>query len=116
MARSHNEALRGLMKKFPGKILGAALIPSRIFPERSRKWNGPRSNGFCSVVLDKVYPVKDHPYSEPLGSHRELWPFFKGPKSWDANLSANVQHGHRISNIAAFNATGFISSRRKRAR
>ena len=29
------------------------------------------------MAIDKVYPVRSHPYSDTLGSHRELWPFFE---------------------------------------
>jgi len=64
-------------------------------------------NGFCSVVLDKVFPVKEHAYSEPLGSHRELWPFFKRAEELSAPIYLhNVQHGHRMSNLPAFQRDG----------
>ena len=71
------------------------------------KWEWAKENGFCSVVLDKVYPVKDHPYGELLGSHRELWPFFKRAEELSMPIYLhNVQHGHRISNMPAFQRDG----------
>src|SRR5262249_55229012 len=59
------------------------------------------------VVLDKVFPVKDHPYGEPLGSHRELWPFLKRAEELSMPIYLhNVQHGHRISNLSLFQKDG----------
>ena len=107
MARSHNEALMRLMKDFPGRILGAALMPLQDVSASRREMEWARDNGFCSVVLDKVYPVKDHPLSEPLGSHRELWPFFKRAEELAMPIYLhNVQHGHRISNLPIFQRDG----------
>jgi predicted TIM-barrel fold metal-dependent hydrolase len=61
------------------------------------------------VVLDKVFPVKDHPYSEPLGSHRELWPFFKRAEELSMPIYLhNVQHGHRMSNVPVFQRDGLF--------
>src|SRR5262249_56002646 len=58
-------------------------------------------------VLDKVFPVKDHPYGEPLGIHRELWPFFKRAEELSMPIYLhNVQHGHRISNLSLFQKDG----------
>jgi predicted TIM-barrel fold metal-dependent hydrolase len=107
MARSHNEALLRLMKEFPGRILGAALIPLQDVPGSIAEMEWAAENGFCSVVLDKVMPVKDHPYSEPLGSRRELWPFFKRAEELSVPVYLhNVQHGHRLSNLPAFQRDG----------
>jgi predicted TIM-barrel fold metal-dependent hydrolase len=51
--------------------------------------------------------VKDHPYGEPLGSHRELWPFFKKAEELSMPIYLhNVQHGHRISNLPPFQRDG----------
>ncbi|MGB7946944.1 MAG: amidohydrolase family protein, partial [Candidatus Binatia bacterium] len=72
---------------------------------REMEW--AKENGFCSVVLDKVFPVKDHPFSEPLGSHRELWPFFRRAEELSMPIYLhNVQHGHRISNLLPFQRDG----------
>jgi predicted TIM-barrel fold metal-dependent hydrolase len=107
MARSHNQALRRLMTEYPGRILGAALIPLQDILGSISEMEWAKENGFCSVVLDKVYPVKDHPYGEPLGSHRELWPFFKRAEELSMPIYLhNVQHGHRISNMPAFQRDG----------
>ena len=107
MARSHNEALVRLMKELPRRVLGAALIPLQDVSASIREMEWARDNGFCSVVLDKVYPVKEHPLSEPLGGHRELWPFFKRAEALSMPIYLhNVQHGHRISNHAIFQRDG----------
>jgi predicted TIM-barrel fold metal-dependent hydrolase len=107
MARSHNEALLRLMKQYPGKILGSALIPLQDVAAAIGEMEWAMAQGFCSVVLDKVYPVKDHPYSEPLGSHRECWPFFKRAEELAVPIYLhNVQHGHRISNLPIFQRDG----------
>ncbi|MBM2805063.1 MAG: amidohydrolase [Deltaproteobacteria bacterium] len=107
MARSHNQALLRLMKKYPGRILGVALIPLQDVPASIREMEWAMDNGFCSVVLDKVYPVKEHAYSEPLGSHREIWPFFKRAQELSVPIYLhNVQHGHRISNLLPFQRDG----------
>lgn len=107
MARSHNEALLRLMSDYPGRILGVALIPLQDVPGSIREMEWAKENGFCAVVLDKVLPVGDHPYSEPLGSRRELWPFFKRAEELSVPLYLhNVQHGHRISNMPAFQRDG----------
>jgi len=107
MARSHNEALLRLMVQYPGKILGSALIPLQDVSAAIDEMEWAMAQGFCSVVLDKVYPVKDHPYSEPLGSHRECWPFFKRAEELGVPIYLhNVQHGHRISNLPIFQRDG----------
>jgi predicted TIM-barrel fold metal-dependent hydrolase len=107
MARSHNEALLRLMAKYPGRILGVALIPLQDTPASIREMEWAKQNGFCAVVVDKVFPVKDHPYSEPLGSRRELWPFFKRAEELSLPIYLhNVQHGHRISNLPPFQRDG----------
>ena len=107
MARSHNQALLRLMKQIPGRILGAALIPLQDVPGAIAEMEWALDHGFCSVVLDKVYPVKDHPYSESLGSRRELWPFFQRAEELSVPIYLhNVQHGHRISNLLPFQRDG----------
>ena len=57
--------------------------------------------------IDKVFPVREHQFSETLGSHRELWPFFKRAQELGMPLIMhNVQHGHRISNMMIFQRDG----------
>jgi len=107
MARSHNQALVRLMKEYPGRILGVALVPLQDVRASIREMEWAMDNGFCSVVLDKVFPVNEHAYSEPLGSHRELWPFFKRAEELSVPIYLhNVQHGHRISNLLPFQRDG----------
>jgi predicted TIM-barrel fold metal-dependent hydrolase len=107
MARSHNQALLRLMREYPGRILGVALIPLQDLPGSIREMEWAKENGFCAVVLDKVFPVNDHPYSEPLGSRRQIWPFFKRAEELAMPIYLhNVQHGHRISNLSPFQRDG----------
>jgi predicted TIM-barrel fold metal-dependent hydrolase len=107
MARSHNQALLAFMKEFPGRILGSALIPLQDVAASIREMEWAKNNGFCSVVLDKVFPVADHPYSEPLGSRRELWPFFQRAEELSMPIYLhNVQHGHRMSNLPMYQRDG----------
>jgi predicted TIM-barrel fold metal-dependent hydrolase len=107
MARSHNESLLRLMKEYPERILGSALVPLQDLRGAIAEMEWAKNHGFCSVVLDKVYPVKEHPLSEPLGSHRELWPFFKTAEELAMPIYLhNVQHGHRISNLSIFQRDG----------
>ena len=107
MARSHNEALLRVIKKYPGRILGTALVALQDVAASIKEMEWAREQGFCAIVLDKVFPVKDHPYSEPLGSHRELWPFFQRAEELSMPIYLhNVQHGHRISNLLPFQRDG----------
>jgi predicted TIM-barrel fold metal-dependent hydrolase len=107
MARSHNESVLRVMKQFPKKILGAALVALQDVPAAISELEWARDHGLSSAVLDKVFPVKEHPYSEPLGSHRELWPFFEKAQELEMPLYLhNVQHGHRISNLSIFQRDG----------
>ncbi len=107
MARSHNQSLLELMKQYPGRILGAALVPLQDVASAVHELEWARDHGFCSVVLDKIYTAKNHPYGEPLGSHRELWPFFKRAEELSMPIYLhNVQHGHRLSNLPIFQRDG----------
>jgi predicted TIM-barrel fold metal-dependent hydrolase len=107
MARSHNESLLRLMNEYPRRIFGAALVAMQDVSAAVREMEWARDNGFCSVVLDKIYTVKEHPYGEPLGSRRELWPFFKRAEELSMPIYLhNVQHGHRISNLPIFQRDG----------
>jgi predicted TIM-barrel fold metal-dependent hydrolase len=107
MAHSHNQSMLRIMQEFPGRIEGSALVALQDVDGSMRELEWARDNGFRSAVLDKVFPVKDHPYSEPLGSRRELWPFFQKAQELDLPLYLhNVQHGHRISNLPLFQRDG----------
>src|SRR5215467_10779356 len=107
MARSHNESMLRIMHEFPGRIESAALVALQDVAGAIRELGWARNQGFRSVVLDKVFPVKDHPYSEPLGCRRELWPFFQRAEELEIPIYLhNVQHGHRISNLPLFQRDG----------
>ena len=107
MARSHNEAVLRLMKEYAGRILGVALVALQNVAGATKEMEWARDKGFSAVVLDKVFPVQDHPYGEPLGSRRELWPFFRKAEELSMPLYLhNVQHGHRISNVLPFQRDG----------
>lgn len=68
---------------------------------------GGAGNGFPAVVLDHTYPVREHPYGTTLGSHRELWPFFRNAEQMDMPIFLHaVQHGHRIVNLLNFQYDG----------
>jgi len=107
MAHSHNQAVLRLMSAHPGRILGVALVALQDVESAIAELEWARHQGFCAVVLDKVFPVADHPYGEPLGSHRELWPFFNRAEQLSMPVYLhNVQHGHRISNLLPFQRDG----------
>lgn len=107
MARSHNQALLKLTRQYPGRVLGVALVALQDVAGAIRELEWARENGFCAVVLDKVFPVNEHPYGEPLGSRRELWPFFRRAQELSMPIYLhNVQHGHRISNLPLFQRDG----------
>jgi len=66
-----------------------------------------RENGFRAVILDKVFPVPEHCFSDPYGSHRELWPFFARADALGMPLFLhNIQHGHRITNLLNYQFNG----------
>src|SRR5688572_8837604 len=100
MAHSFNLTMLDLMKKYPGHLLGSALVALQDVPSAIRELEWAKANGFQSVALDKVFPVRSHQFSETLGSHRELWPFFKRVEELGLPIVLhNIQHGHRISNL-----------------
>lgn len=59
------------------------------------------------MVLDFSYPVREHPFGETLGSHRELWPFFRRAEEMKIPVLFHaVQHGHRLVNALKFQKEG----------
>ncbi len=76
LARSWNLSMLRLMKVYPGKIYGVALVALQDVAGAVRELEWAIENGLSAVVLDHTFPVREHPYGETLGSHRELWPFF----------------------------------------
>ena len=107
MAHSHNIAIHNLLKKYPNELIGAALVALQDVPTAIAEMEWAKQNGFQAVAMDKVFPVREHQFSETLGSHRELWPFFKRAEELGMPIILhNVQHGHRISNLMIFQRDG----------
>ena len=107
IARSYNLSNLRLMEHYGDRIIGVALVQLQDVPAAIREMEWAREEGFCAVVLDKVYPVQDHPYGESLGSHKELWPFFARAEEMEMPIYLhNIQHGHRISNLPNFQKDG----------
>jgi predicted TIM-barrel fold metal-dependent hydrolase len=107
MAHSHNIAIMNLLKKYPNELIGAALVALQDVPTAIAEMEWAKKNGFQAIAMDKVFPVREHQFSETLGSHRELWPFFKRAEELGMPIVLhNVQHGHRISNMMIFQRDG----------
>ena len=107
MAHSWNVAILKRMKEYPGRLVGGAMVALQDVEGAIREMEWARGNGFEAVILDKVFPVKEHCYSEPYGSHRELWPFFARAESLGLPLFLhNIQHGHRITNLLNYQYNG----------
>ena len=107
IARSYNLSNLRLMEHYGDRIIGVALVQLQDVPAAIREMEWAQKEGFCAVVLDKVYPVQDHPYGESLGSHKELWPFFARAEKMEMPIYLhNIQHGHRISNLPNFQKDG----------
>lgn len=107
MAHSHNIAIQNLLRKYPNELIGAALVALQDVPTAIGEMEWAKKNGFQAIAMDKVFPVREHQFSETLGSHRELWPFFKRAEELGMPIVLhNVQHGHRISNMMIFQRDG----------
>lgn len=107
LAHSWNVSMLRLMRGFPGKIYGVALLALQDVPGAMREMQWAKENGLPAVVLDHTYPVREHPYGTTLGSHREVWPFFERAEELEMPIFLHaVQHGHRIVNIMMFQHDG----------
>jgi predicted TIM-barrel fold metal-dependent hydrolase len=107
MAHSYNLSILSLLRKYPERLIGSALVALQDVPSAIAEMEWASRNGFTTVAIDKVFPVRAHPYSETLGSHRELWPFFKRAEELGMPLILhNIQHGHRISNLPIYQRDG----------
>ncbi len=108
MARSHNLAILRIMREYPDKFIGCALVALQDVEGSIRELQWAFDNGFKTAMLDYVYPVREHPCGETLGSRRELWPFFQ--KAEELNmpllLHLNMEHGHRCVNLIKFQREG----------
>ena len=106
IARSYNLSNLRMMERHDC-LVGVAIVQLQDVPAAIREMEWARKEGFRAVVLDKVYPVRDHPYGESLGSHKELWPFFARAEEMEMPIFLhNIQHGHRISNLPNFQKDG----------
>ena len=107
VARSWNISLLKLMHEYPGKIQAVALVALQDVEGSIRELEWAYEQGFKAIVLDQTYPVREHPYGETMGSHRELWPFFQKAEELDFPLFLHpIQHGHRIVNLLNFQKDG----------
>ena len=107
MAHSWNLSIQKLVGEHPDRLIGGALVALQDVPGAIREMEWAQANGFRAVILDKVFPVAEHCYSDPLGMHRELWPFFARAEELRMPLFLhNIQHGHRITNLMNFQLHG----------
>ena len=107
MAHSYNLSVLELMRQHPDRLIGGALVALQDVEGAVREMKWARDNGFRAVILDKVFPVQEHCFSDPYGSHRELWPFFRGAEALEMPLFLhNIQHGHRITNLLNYQYNG----------
>lgn len=107
MAHSWNLSVLDLQRKHPRHVAGIALVALQDVEAATRELQWAKDHGFSGVSIDKVFPVHEHAYSESLGSHRELWPFFHAAESLDMPIYLHtVQHGHRVSNNPWFQRDG----------
>jgi predicted TIM-barrel fold metal-dependent hydrolase len=107
MAHSYNLSILRLLEKYPGNLIGSALVALQDVPTAIAEMEWAYENRFRTVAVDKVFPARAHPYSETLGSHRELWPFFERAQALGMPVVLhNIQHGHRISNLPIFQHDG----------
>lgn len=107
MAHSYNLSILKLLKEYPGHLIGSALVALQDVPTAIAEMEWAKKNGFQTLALDKVFPVREHQFSEPLGSHRELWPFFRKAEQLGMPIILhNIQRGHRISNMNIFQTDG----------
>ncbi|MGH8617748.1 MAG: amidohydrolase family protein [Burkholderiales bacterium] len=107
MAHSWNIAIQKLLTQYPDALIGGALVALQDVPGAIREMEWAQANGFRAVILDKVFPVHEHCYSEPFGTHPELRPFWKRAEELGMPLFLhNIQHGHRLTNLMNFQYHG----------
>jgi len=107
MAHSWNLSILKLVCEHPRQLIGGALVALQDVNGAIREMEWARQNGFSAVILDKVFPVQEHCFSDPYGMHRELWPFFERAEALGMPLFLhNIQHGHRITNLLNYQYHG----------
>jgi predicted TIM-barrel fold metal-dependent hydrolase len=107
MAHSYNQSIINLVRKHPKELIGGAMVALQDVDGAISELEWCVKEGIRAVILDKVFPVREHIYSETLGSHRELWPFWAKCEELGIPVFLhNISHGHRISNLMRFQMDG----------
>jgi len=107
MAHSWNLAALEIDRKYPRHIASMAVMPLQDVEAAVKEIQWAHDQGFKGVVLDKVFPVNEHIYSEALGAQRQLKPFWAAAEALDVPIFLHaIQHGHRISNNVMFQKEG----------
>lgn len=107
MARSYNLSLLNILQRFPKQFIGAALMPLQDVAASIQEARWAKEHGFHCVVVDETFPVREHPFGEPLGTRDELWPFFQTCEALDIPVFLHrIQHGHRALNAPPFQKYG----------
>ena len=107
MAHSWNLAAREIDRKYPRHVASMAVMPLQNVEGAVQEIQWAHDQGFKGVVLDKVFPVNDHVYSEALGAQQQLKPFWAAAQALDMPIFLHaIQHGHRVSNNIAFQREG----------
>jgi uncharacterized protein len=107
MAHSWNVSILRLVQRYPDRLIGGALVALQDVPGAIAEMEWAAAQGFRAVILDKVFPVREHCFSDPYGTHRELWPFFQRAEALGMPLFLhNIQHGHRITNLLNYQLNG----------
>jgi predicted TIM-barrel fold metal-dependent hydrolase len=107
MAHSWNLSILKQIKEHPRELIGGAMVALQDVEGAIREMEWAKENGFRAVILDKVFPVREHCFSDPYGTHRELWPFFARAEALGMPLFLhNIQHGHRITNLLNYQLNG----------
>lgn len=107
MAHSYNISISNLLRKYPAEFIGGFMVALQDVDSAIKELEWAIGQGFRAVIIDKVFPVREHPYGEHLGARRELWPFFQ--KCEEHNIPVfmhNINHGHRLSNLMKFQQDG----------
>jgi predicted TIM-barrel fold metal-dependent hydrolase len=107
MARSYNRSIATIVSRAPDRFVGGALIPLQCVESAIAELEWAHENQLPIVVLDKVMPVREHCFSMPLASQRELWPFFRRVAELGMPMLLHtVPHGHRTTNNMMYQMDG----------
>ena len=107
MAHSWNLAVLKHLRAYPQQLIGGALVALQDVNASIREMEWAQEAGVRAVILDKVYPVREHCFSEPFGNRRELWPFFARAEQLKMPVFLhNIQHGHRMTNLMNYQFNG----------